>query len=241
MTVIAVIGDRHSDFRAQDTIAPAVAHAAAALGRGCDVVWVPTADLVDDAGAVLAGAGARAVWCAPGSPYVSFDGALAGIRWAREHDVPFLGTCAGFQHAVVEFARNVLGVPSADHGEYERPGGSPEPSDLFIHELLCSLVGQTMAVRLVDDTARAIYGASEATEQYYCRFGLNPAHRPALEDAGLLVAGVDAADGDVRILRLSGHRFFFATLFVPQTASTPARPHPLVRAFVGAALRSGAA
>ena len=86
-----------------------------------------------------------------------------------------------------------------------------------------------------------LYGASEATERYYCRFGVNPVHRPALEAGGLATAGVDAADGDVRIVRISSHPFFVATLFVPQTASTPERPHPLVTAFVRAGLKSGAA
>jgi CTP synthase (UTP-ammonia lyase) len=238
VTRIAVVGDRLVGSEPQDTIEPAVAHASAALGGQCDVVWVPTPDLLDDADAVLDAA--DAVWCAPGSPFVSLEGALAGIRWARERRVPFLGTCAGFQHAVIEFARNVLGVAEAHHGEYEHADRDPLTSDLFIHELLCSLVGQTMTVHLVDDVVRAIYGAGDVTERYYCRFGLNPLHRPALEDAGLRVAGVDQADGDVRILRLADHRFFVATLFVPQTASTLARPHPLVTAFVRAASQFGA-
>lgn len=229
MTRIAVVGDRHSDFVAQDSIAPAVAHSAAALGVVCDPEWVPTPELVDDAAARLVGA--DAVWCAPGSPYLSLDGALEGIRWARENNVPFIGTCAGFQHAVIEFARNVLGVAGAQHAEYD-----PDASDLFIQELLCSLVGQTMSVHLVDDVLQSMYGTSTATESYYCRFGLNPVHRPALEEAGLRASGVDAADGDVRIVRLVSHPFFLATLFVPQTTSTPDQPHPVISAFVAAAL-----
>jgi CTP synthase (UTP-ammonia lyase) len=191
-------------------------------------------ELETDAGARLTAY--DAVWCAPGSPYLSLDGALAGIRFARENAVPFIGTCAGLQHAVIEFARNVLGVASAQHAEYD-----PVASDLFIDELLCSLVGQTMSIRLVDDALQAIYGAPEATERYYCRFGVNPVHRPALEAGGLATAGVDAADGDVRIVRIPSHPFFVATLFVPQAASTPERPHPLVSAFLGAGLKSGAA
>ena len=234
MTRVAVIGEHHPGHEPQDAIAPALDHAASALGTSYRVVWIDTPALVADAHAVLADF--DAVWCAPGSPYLSLEGALAGIRWARESGTPFLGTCAGLQHAVIEFARNVLGVASAQHAEYD-----PHASDLFIDELLCSLVGQTMSIRLVDDALRAIYGSTDATERYYCRFGVNPAHRPALEAGGLAAAGVDAVDGDVRIVRIPSHPFFVATLFVPQTASTPGAPHPLVTAFVRAALKSRAA
>ncbi|MBV8693669.1 MAG: CTP synthase [Actinobacteria bacterium] len=231
---VAVIGEHHAGHEPQDAIAPALHHSSAAAGVDCEVEWVATPALDADAGTRLGGF--DAVWCAPGSPYLSLDGAIDGIRWAREHDVPFIGTCAGFQHAVIEFARNVLGVKSAQHAEYD-----PTASDLFIDELLCSLVGQTMSIRLVDEELQRIYGAADATERYYCRFGVNPAHRPALEGAGLLTAGVDARDGDVRIVRVASHPFFLATLFVPQTSSTLERPHPLISAFVQAALKSRAA
>lgn len=234
MMRVAIVGDHHPGHEPQEAIRPALDHAAAVLGTSCEGVWIDTPTLDHDGGARLSRF--DAVWCAPGSPYVSLEGALEGIRWARENQVPFIGTCAGFQHAVIEFARNVLGVAAAQHAEYD-----PHASDLFIDELLCSLVGQTMSIRLVDDTLQAIYGGGEATERYYCRFGLNPTHRPALEAGGLATAGVDTADGDVRIVRIPSHPFFVATLFVPQTGSTPNRPHPLVSAFVQAALKSRAA
>lgn len=73
----------------------------------------------------------------PGSPYVSTAGSIAGIQWARENDVPLLGTCGGFQHVVIEFARNVLGIRDAEHAET-----SPDASELVVVPLACSLVGQ---------------------------------------------------------------------------------------------------
>jgi CTP synthase (UTP-ammonia lyase) len=187
--------------------------------------WLAT-DAVDpaDPGALLDGA--AGVWCAPGSPFRSLDGAVAAIRWAREEQKPFLGTCAGFQHAVIEFARHVLGHDGAGHAEYG------QTDDLFIDELLCSLVGQVLDVDLVDGAVRKVYGTARATERYYCRFGLAPAWRAPLHDAGLRVAGVDTDDDDVRVMRLEGHPFYVLTLFVPQTSSTPTSPHPLVTAFV---------
>jgi CTP synthase (UTP-ammonia lyase) len=231
MTVrVAVIGDRYGDFPPQDTIETALEHAAAHQNAAVDVTWFPTPSLLGDAEDALAPY--DAVWCAPGGPFASLDGALAGIRVARETSVPFLGTCAGFQHGVIEFARDVVGLTGAHHAEYD---GAPVDSPLIIDELLCSLVGQTMQVQIVDDDTRELYGATQADERYYCRFGLDERYTPALAAAGLVVAGRDAGDGGTRIMRLVGHPFFYLTLFVPQTASTPGRPHPLVNAYVAAA------
>ncbi len=233
---IAIVGDRQPSFVAQDEIESALAHSGAQLDTDLDVRWVGTEDLADGDAAPLADA--HGIWCAPGSPYRSFDGALAGIRFAREHQVPFLGTCAGFQHGVIEFARNVLGMTGASSSEY----GPVEAADqLFIDELLCSVVGQRMTVAITDPTVKEIYGTDQAEEQYYCRFGLLEEHTARLAAAGLHVLGVDLADGGTRILRLADHPSYVLTLFVPQCASTPERPHPLVTAYLLAAMaRAGA-
>jgi CTP synthase (UTP-ammonia lyase) len=228
---VAVVGDRIEGHAPQDAIATAVEHAATELGVDVALRWHPTATLAHDAPAALHDA--DAVWCAPGGPYVSLEGALAAIGFARRAHRPFLGTCAGFQHGVIEIARNVVGVRDAHHAEY---GATDAP--LFIDELSCSLVGQTMRVRLVDAELIDTYGGPEAVEQYYCRFGLNEGYAEALARNGLIVAGVDDADDTARVMRLIGHPFFVLTLFVPQTASRPGAPHPLVRAYVAATVAS---
>jgi len=226
---IAVIGDRIAGFEPHDAIESSIEHAADALSIPAPrAVWLATDDLEANGERLLDGA--AAVWCAPGGPFRSMDGAIRGIAWARTSGVPFLGTCAGFQHAVVEFARNVLGHREAAHAEYGRDG------ELFIDELLCSLVGQTMEVNIVDDELARIYGATHSAERYYCRFGVNPRWQTQLHDAGLRIAGVDARDHDVRVMRLDGHPFYVLTLFVPQTSSTATRPHPLITGFLSAAV-----
>jgi CTP synthase (UTP-ammonia lyase) len=227
---IAVIGDRMEGFEPQDSISGAISDAAGFLGRSApDIRWIPTDYLAAEGPAVLNGA--SGVWCAPGSPFKSLDGALEGIRWARESRTPFLGTCAGFQHGVLEYARNVLGNERASHAEY-----GPSEDDMFIEELLCSLVGQTMEVEVIDGELLAAYGDPNPKERYYCRFGLNPNWRSPLEEAGLIVAAVDAEDGDVRVMRIAEHPFFYLTLFVPQTSSSPDRPHPLITQFLQTSL-----
>ena len=228
---VAVVGDRLSNFVAQDSIEVALQHSAVALGTTVEVEWFATPKLAMHASEQLRDF--DAVWCAPGSPYLSLEGALEGIRCARESRRPFLGTCAGFQHAVIEFARNVLGAEQAHHAEW---GPGPTAAPLFIDELLCSLVGQAMKVHIVDDATRGLYGSGDVVEQYYCRFGLNEEHLPALRAAGLEVAGVDRADNTTRIMRLAAHPFFYLTLFVPQASSTPEAPHPIVTGYLDATL-----
>jgi CTP synthase (UTP-ammonia lyase) len=230
---VAVVGDRSERFAAQDTIEDALAHSAAALGAAVEVEWIPTPALESGPTATLRAA--DAIWCAPGSPYVSLDGALEGIRYARESGTPFIGTCAGFQHGVVEVARNACGIERAHHAEY---GAAQPDAPLFIDELLCSLVGQTMTVRLLDAQIQRIFGSDTSTERYYCRFGLNEQYLPLLAEHGLRAVGVDTTDGTTRIMRLDDHAFFHLTLFVPQTASTASAQHPLITAYVASASRS---
>jgi CTP synthase (UTP-ammonia lyase) len=166
---------------------------------------------------------------APGSPYRSIDGALRAIRYARESRRPLLGTCGGFQHVILEFTRNALGLHAADHAEY-----APHAAELVIARLACSLSGQRAAVLLKPGSrAASFYGPEPVIEEYRCSYGLAPAYAPALERAGLTISGEDA-NGEARIVEIERHPFYLATLFVPQLSSRPQRPHPLITAFVAA-------
>ena len=105
----------------------------------------------------------------------------------------------------------------------------------MISKLTCSLVGTTQTITIVPETlAHRAYGTTAVTEQFACNYGLNPAYREPLSTARLYVAGVDLT-GEVRIVELRGHRFFLATLFLPQVSSSPDRPHPLITAYLQAA------
>ncbi len=231
VVAVGVIGEFNLEFPPHVATNAALEHAAAALGVEVDVRWLSTRDLEDLPVADLANH--DALWCPPGSPYRSMDGALRAIRVARESDWPFLGTCGGFQHVVIEYARNVLGFEDAQHAEYD-----PHASELFISALSCSLVGQTMSVRLEPGSCAArFYGESEVSEQYYCNFGLNPEHQQRLNNGGLRVVGTDQ-DGEARVVELPDRRFYLATLFVPQLSSQPESPHPLIVAYLRAAAQT---
>ena len=111
---IALVGERDDAIVAHRGITQALALAGEAASLDVQATWVRT-DAIRDAPRDLEACGG--VWCVPGSPYASMAGALAAIRFARERPVPFLGTCGGFQHALVEYARSVLGAVDAEHAE----------------------------------------------------------------------------------------------------------------------------
>jgi CTP synthase (UTP-ammonia lyase) len=96
-------------------------------------------------------------------------------------------------------------------------------------------VGQAHPVTVLPGTrAAALYRETTVTEDYYCSYGVAPAFRSRLEAGGMAVTAIGADDGEIRIVELPGHPFFLATLFLPQTRSTPARPHPLLAGFADA-------
>jgi len=226
---IALVGDYSSEITAHVAIPRALALAAG--GLECEIVpqWIATPELERDAGQVLSGY--HAIWCVPGSPYASMEGALGAIRLARETGRPFLGTCGGCQHALIEYARNVLGLGAADHAET-----NPDGTTLVITQLACALRETSAPIVLFDGSRiRAIYGQGEIVEGYNCSFGLNPQYRTLLDDGRLRITAADA-DGDVRAVELAGHPFFIATLFQPERAALKGRTPPLVAAFLRAAL-----
>lgn len=222
---IGLIGDFDADVPAHQAIPLALRAAADSLGAAVAFEWVAT-DAIRNASRVAHFDG---LWCVPASPYRSMGGALRAIRHARERGVPFLGTCGGFQHAIVEYARHVLGWADADHAET-----APGSVHAVISPLACALVEASETVRLLPGTRiAAAYGMVQITEGYRCRYGMNPAFQAALV-AGPLRASADDATGEVRAVELDGHPFFVATLFQPERAALRGVTAPLVVAFVGA-------
>ncbi|BCG25840.1 hypothetical protein TUM18999_40310 [Pseudomonas tohonis] len=221
---LALIGDQDLSITAHQAIPEALSLAASLLDIGLDHAWLATDRVEANALARFDG-----IWCVPGSPYRDTEGALRAIEHARGHGVPFLGTCGGFQHALLEYARNVLGWADAEHGET-----APDAGRQVIAPLACSLVEAIDAVHLAAGSriARA-YGAPLAFEGYRCRYGLNPQFEAALLGGPLRVGARDAS-GEVRAVELEGHPFFVATLFQPERAALAGRLPPLVAAFVQA-------
>ena len=229
MLSIAVMGDRREGFAPQDTLEDALAHAAAKSGLSIDMVWLGTAAIGRDPARVLQGF--DGLIAAPGD-VDDLEGALAGLTFARRTGCPLLGTCGGFQHAVLEFARNVAGLPEAQHEYY-----APDASTLVLTAFSCSIFGQAMEVELVAGTlARRLFAADRSVEAYYCGHGIDAKYEARLVSAGLIVSGRDR-EAAPRVVELAAHPFYLATLFVPQTRSTADAPHPVFLGFLEAAAR----
>ncbi|MHB9854321.1 CTP synthase C-terminal region-related (seleno)protein [Streptomyces krungchingensis] len=227
---IALVGDR-SPTVVSHTRVPLLLDALAHRDRiVLDAYWIPSED-AEDATAVH---GFDAVWVLPGSPYRSEAGVLTAIRTAREEGIPFLGTCGGFQHALLEYARDVCGLTRVAHAEND-----PGADDFLIEPLACSLVGHEAAVTVEPGSlAQSLIGAERTVERYFCSYGPSR-HLDTLRARGLRFSGHDQ-DGQVRIAELPGHPFFLATLFQPELSGDGSRPHPLIRALARAAVEHAA-
>jgi CTP synthase (UTP-ammonia lyase) len=222
---IGLIGDYDKSVPAHQAIPLALQRTAEVLHVQVTHEWVPTDEIVAASCIALF----SGLWCVPASPYRRMEGALLAIRHAREKKVPFLGTCGGFQHAIIEYARNVLGWADAAHAET-----APDAARAVISLLECALVEASGVVRFVPGSRIAsAYRAAEAREGYRCRYGLNAEFRSALL-AGPLRATAEDEDGEVRAVELDNHPFFVATLFQPERAALAGKSVPLAVAFVGA-------
>jgi len=224
---IGLIGDYNPEVKAHIAIPRAVALASRARAIEAETSWLPTPLLESLAEEELSTY--DALWCVPASPYASMDGALRGIRFAREHGYPFLGTCGGFQHAVIEYARNALGFTEADHAE-----SNPNAIMPIMVLLSCSLMDAQGTILLLPNTRISkIYGSSETVEHYFCNFGLNPDFKSLLEQSEMQITGVDE-NGEARVIELARHPFFIGTLFQPELSAYANVAHPLIMAFLQA-------
>lgn len=196
--------------------------------------WIATETLVDNASAVLnkyqgivAGSG----------PYKSKEGVIAGIRYARENNIPFFGTCSGFGYAVLEFGQALFQLPEVFH-PYE--GVALPENELFLQQLnFCGTGMHTIDFKPVRGTLTdKIYGSAEIVyEESHCTYGVNLQMISAFEKEGLIVAGIDEQN-EPKIMEYNRSDFFIITLFLPQLKSGLLKPHPLILAFIKTASKN---
>lgn len=222
---IALVGDYNHDVVALQAIPLAIDDAAAVLEITADYDWLATSDITSSDDLV----GYDAIWVVPASPYKNPEGAFIAIQYARENAIPFLGTCGGFQHAIIEYARHVMGLTDAAHQETDAEGR------MIIVPLSCSLIDQVAEIELRPNTliARA-YGQEKISEGYRCSYGISADFAAELEKSDMRITGWDE-DGEIRAVELANHPFFVATLFQHERNALAGRPVPLVQALLKAA------
>ncbi|MEU7838443.1 MULTISPECIES: hypothetical protein [unclassified Nonomuraea] len=223
---IALVGDRSPSVRAHARIPLIIQALRERDGIALDPYWIPSTDAHDDALERFDG-----IWIVPGSPYLSEEGVISAARTARERGIPVLGTCGGFQHMLLEYARGVCGLDVA-HAENE-----PDAREFLLLPLECSLAGHEGLVRLRPGSLiEQIIGSPITMEAYSCSYGLNEAYKHKLVEHGLVFSG-HAEEGMVRVAELPGHPFYLATLFQPELSGDGSRPHPVISAFAAAISR----
>ena len=224
---VALIGDYSPTVTAHVAIPKALAVAERQTGCRVEAAWVATESLDRDAEVDLNLF--DGIWCVPASPYASMEGALSAIRFARETQRPFLGTCGGFQHAVLEYARNVLRYSQAANAELEPNADMP-----LIAPLSCAMVERDGDILFLEGTrTREIYGAEQVSEMYHCSYGFNQRYRSLFDTGAMVVSAVNARD-EPHAIELTSHPFFLAVAFQPERSGLNGVAHPLIVAFVRA-------
>ncbi len=239
---IALVG-KYVELRdAYLSVAESLKHAGIANDSEVEIKWIRSKDVtaqsaaryLKDADGILVpgGFGDRCV-----------EGKIEAIRYARENKIPFLGICLGMQLAVVEFARNVLGMKEADSSEFQPD--TPYPViDLMPDQKVVDEKGGTMRLgvypcKLFKGTkAEAAYQKDLIYERHRNRYELNNHFREQLVEGGLIISGISPDERLTEIIELPDQPWFVATQFHPEFKSRPTRPHPLFRDFVKAALEN---
>jgi CTP synthase len=237
---IAVVGKYVSLPDAYLSVIEALYHAGVYHGKHVEVHLVDGENL-DDKNAEQVLGGMAGILVPGGFGQRAFEGKIAAARYARTHDVPFLGICLGLQAAVCEFARDVADMPGATSAEFEEDATFPV-IDIMPEQVDIEDKGGTMRLGaypckvLEGSLARAAYGEPLIYERHRHRYEVNNAYRDRLVEAGLVISGVSPDERLVEMIEVPGCKWFVASQGHPEFKSRPHRPHPLFRDFIGAAI-----
>jgi CTP synthase len=182
------------------------------------------------------------VLVAPGFGERGIEGKIDAVKYVRENNIPFLGVCLGMQIAVIEYARNVLGLEGANSTEMDK--NTPYPViDLMEEQKAITNKGGTMRLgawdcKLKDDTiVSQVYNKANIEERHRHRYEYNNTYKEQLEAAGMMATGLNLETGLVEIIETPKHPWFVGVQYHPEYKSTVSNPHPLFVAFVKAALK----
>lgn len=230
MKKIAIIGDYNQNEESHRLIMESIKEAAEEIQGELQAQWIisDALDVSEEHLKLFDG-----FWFSPGSPYKDAKNVLSAIQYARENGVPALGTCAGFQHMVIEFARNVLGLYGADSEENDA-----ECADAVIAKLSCTLMNKKEQLEISDSNsilARTV-GGNKLIGEYRCNYGFHEAYRSAFQNSDMIAAIVESKNGSFRGFELKEHPFYIGTLFIPQLDFGGDSSYQIIKSFVKAVL-----
>ena len=237
---IGLVGKYVELHDAYKSIVESFIHAGAVNDCKVNINWIHSEELteenVEDKLKDLHG-----ILVAPGFGHRGINGKLVAIKYARTHNLPFLGICLGMQMAVIEFARNVLNMEGADSTEMAAKTKYPV-IDLMDSQQGVTEKGGTMRLGaykcILQEGSKAFeaYGQQEIQERHRHRYEFNSQYRKEFEQAGMLTTGINPESGLTEIVEIPAHKWFVGVQFHPEYKSTVIKPHPLFVAFIKACL-----
>ena len=238
-TTIAIVGKYVKLHDAYLSVAEALRHGGYENESKVEILWVDS-ETVNDANADELLGAADGILVPGGFGNRGIEGKIAACRYAREHNVPYLGICLGMQIAVIEFARNVAGIKDADSSEFapdancvidlmpDQYGNIPKGGTMRLGAYTCDIKDGTMLSNA--------YGEKEIRERHRHRWEFNNEYRERLTDAGLVISGTSPDGRLVEAVELADNDFFVGVQFHPEFKSRPNHAHPLFREFIKASL-----
>ncbi len=239
---VAIAGKYTKLSDAYISVVESLKHAGYADGVKVDIKWINSEECVDWKSCKEQLKDVQAVVVPGGFGVRGIEGKLNVIRYARENDLPFLGLCLGMQCAVIEYARNVLGLKDANSTEFDEHPAHPV-IDMMLEQKNVQGYGGTMRLGAYDcvlkkgSVAHKAYGSDVISERHRHRYEVNVEYIKPLTDAGLVFSGMSPDGMLSEIVELPKLKWFVAVQFHPEFKSRPDRPHPLFKGLIDAALK----
>lgn len=241
---IGILGKYTSIRDAYASIDKAIEHSSTHLSANVNIKWIDVTDLdKETAGSKLEAADLDAVIVPGGFGERGIEGKLAAVKWAREHGIPFLGICLGFQMAVIEFAQTIVGLEDANSTEFDINCNHPVIAELPDQKEIeglggtMRLGGQDVAIT-PGTLAEQLFGASHVRERFRHRYEVEPNYIEQLTNAGMIFSGHHPEHQIMQVLELpnSVHPYFIAGQFHPELTSRPLRPQPMFMGLIATAI-----
>ena len=238
---IGLVGKYVELADAYKSIIESLIHAAAYNDRKLELHMIPAEGVIDENVAKQL-ENMQGVIVAPGFGDRGIEGKISAIKYVRENNIPFLGICLGMQCAVIEYARNVLGLKDANTAENKEKATTNPVIDMMEEQKNISEMGGTMRLGSYDceltegSKVFDIYGKKIISERHRHRYEFNDKYKQQFIDNGMIPVGFAPKTNLVDVVEVPTHPWFVAVQYHPEYSSTVVNPHPLFKAFIKAAI-----